>query len=93
MTTMPPPSRPLADQLDALIGGCGVRATGDAVIVVESHERGGSFHTVDAADARGQPAGSRNDDAAARKRARTARRRAATGSEHDHLRASRGHGD
>ncbi len=39
MTTMPPPSRPLADQLDALIGGCGVRATGDAVIVVRGSDR------------------------------------------------------
>jgi DNA processing protein len=30
-----------------------IAALADAVIVVESHERGGSFHTVDAADARG----------------------------------------
>jgi DNA processing protein len=30
-----------------------IAALADAVIVVESHERGGSLHTVDAADARG----------------------------------------
>lgn len=39
MNTLPPPTRTLAEQLDALTRGCGVRTTSDAVIAVRGGDR------------------------------------------------------